>query len=85
MIEKGNTLLPYDKRSKNRLDTGQELELSRSLNNPCDQLLPASWRIIHLSLSSVTVCFYMMEMSGKTDRDTLPGALEGGIPFMAVA
>lgn len=26
-----------------------------------------------------------MVMSGETDRDALPGALEGGIPFVAVA
>lgn len=57
-------------------------ELSRSLDNPCDPLSPASWKLFHLSFQSV--CF-SMELSDETNVDTFPGALNGSITSGAFA
>lgn len=59
-------------------------ELSRSLDNPRDQLFPASWEIFYLSFQS-QYAFFMVQISDETNRDTLPGALNGSITYGAFA
>lgn len=51
------------------MHTKNKNKLSRSLDHPCDQLFPASSKVV-----SVTVCLFTVEISDETNRHTLPRA-----------